>query len=63
LKSEIPEGPTGTRIPLKHGPIAIYKSIGIGLQDVAIACAIVEKAEKIGGLNLGAGTIISNYDS
>lgn len=45
-----------------HGPITIFKSVGIGLQDVAIACAIVEKAEKIGGLNLGAGTIISNYD-
>ena len=45
-----------------HGPITIFKSVGIGLQDVAIACAIVEKAEKIGGLNLGAGIIISNYD-
>jgi len=37
--------------------------VGIGLQDVAIACAIVEKTEKIGGLNLvGTGTIIFNYD-
>lgn len=49
-------------LPDFHGPITIFKSVGIGLQDVAIACAIVEKAEKIGGLNLGAGTIISNYD-
>ncbi|EDR02173.1 uncharacterized protein LACBIDRAFT_191799 [Laccaria bicolor S238N-H82] len=45
-----------------HGPITIFKSVGIGLQDVAIACAIVDKAEKMGGLNLGAGTVISNYD-
>ncbi|KAF8803960.1 NAD(P)-binding protein [Phlegmacium glaucopus] len=39
------------------GPITIFKSVGIGLQDVAIACAVVEKA-----LTEGSGTRIERYD-
>ncbi|KAJ6632527.1 NAD(P)-binding protein [Mycena sp. CBHHK59/15] len=30
------------------GPVTIFKSVGVGLQDVAIACAVVEKAEAMG---------------
>ncbi|KAJ6510572.1 hypothetical protein C8R45DRAFT_892076 [Mycena sanguinolenta] len=30
------------------GPVTIFKSVGVGLQDVAIACAVVEKAEELG---------------
>ncbi|KAJ7666893.1 hypothetical protein DFH06DRAFT_1184972 [Mycena polygramma] len=29
------------------GPVTIFKSVGVGLQDVAIACAVVEKAEEL----------------
>ncbi|KAF8151670.1 hypothetical protein B0H34DRAFT_784757 [Crassisporium funariophilum] len=42
------------------GPITIFKSVGVGLQDVAIACAIVEKAELVGAGIIGS--TISNYD-
>ncbi|KAJ7471952.1 hypothetical protein FB451DRAFT_1090139, partial [Mycena latifolia] len=30
------------------GPVTIFKSVGVGLQDVAIACAVVQKAEAMG---------------
>ncbi|KAJ7477328.1 hypothetical protein B0H11DRAFT_2426167 [Mycena galericulata] len=30
------------------GRVTIFKSVGVGLQDVAIACAVVEKAEEMG---------------
>ncbi|KAF7328877.1 hypothetical protein MVEN_02517400 [Mycena venus] len=30
------------------GPVTIFKSVGVGLQDVAIACAVVQKAEELG---------------
>ncbi|KAJ7039058.1 hypothetical protein C8F04DRAFT_1220171 [Mycena alexandri] len=30
------------------GPITIFKSVGVGLQDVAIACAVVQKADELG---------------
>lgn len=39
------------------GPITMFKSVGIGLQDVAIACAVVEKA-----MSGGNGTGIEDYD-
>ncbi|KAG6825368.1 hypothetical protein H0H92_003954 [Tricholoma furcatifolium] len=38
-------------------PITMFKSVGVGLQDVAIACAVVERAEK-----MGLGTRVPNYD-
>lgn len=41
------------------GPITIFKSVGIGLQDVAIACALVKKAEEVHG----PGTWVSDYDA
>ncbi|KAF9466798.1 hypothetical protein BDZ94DRAFT_138374 [Collybia nuda] len=40
------------------GPITLFKSVGVGLQDVAIACAAVAKAEE-----LAIGTRIVDYDS
>ncbi|KAG6890168.1 hypothetical protein C0995_010872 [Termitomyces sp. Mi166 len=39
------------------GPITMFKSVGVGLQDVAIACVVVERAEK-----MEIGTKIPNYD-
>ena len=38
------------------GPITMFKSVGVGLQDVAIACAVVDKAEE-----LGIGTRVDGY--
>ncbi|KAF6756685.1 hypothetical protein DFP72DRAFT_1168837 [Ephemerocybe angulata] len=37
--------------------VTIFKSVGIGLQDVAISSAVVSRAEE-----LGIGAIIHNYD-
>ena len=41
----------------KSGDVTIFKSVGVGVQDVAIACAVVERAikEKI-------GRVIDDYD-
>jgi len=39
------------------GPITMFKSVGVGLQDVAIACAVVDHA-----LSRGDGTRIEHYD-
>ncbi|KAF8990663.1 hypothetical protein BDQ17DRAFT_1393088 [Cyathus striatus] len=41
------------------GPVTMFKSVGIGLQDVAIACAVVYKAQT----HIAVGTRISEYDS
>ena len=38
--------------------ITLFKSVGVGLQDVAIACAVVEHA-----LSRNDGTVIEHYDS
>ncbi|KAF8063394.1 hypothetical protein FPV67DRAFT_1421233 [Lyophyllum atratum] len=40
------------------GPITMFKSVGVGLQDVAMACAVVAKAEE-----MGVGTTVANYDA
>ncbi|KAG6897555.1 hypothetical protein C0992_000338 [Termitomyces sp. T32_za158] len=47
------------RIEQAHidGPITMFKSVGVGLQDVVIACAVVERAEK-----MEIGTSIPDYD-
>ncbi|RXW15462.1 hypothetical protein EST38_g10392 [Candolleomyces aberdarensis] len=45
------------RQPDFTGPVTIFKSVGIGLQDVAIASAVVQKAEE-----LGIGTVVDGYD-
>ncbi|KAF9483669.1 NAD(P)-binding protein [Pholiota conissans] len=42
-----------------NGPVTIFKSVGIGLQDVAIASAIVDKALSTGNI----GTVIADYDT
>ncbi|KAG6914199.1 hypothetical protein DXG01_001807 [Tephrocybe rancida] len=37
--------------------ITMFKSVGVGLQDVAIACEVVRRAEE-----MGIGTRVENYD-
>ncbi|KZT66928.1 NAD(P)-binding protein [Daedalea quercina L-15889] len=39
------------------GDVTIFKSVGVGVQDVAIACAVASKAERE-----NIGTIIADYD-
>jgi len=39
------------------GPITMFKSVGVGLQDAAIACAVVERAEE-----MGVGNWVVGYD-
>lgn len=41
-----------------NGPVTLFKSVGIGLQDVAIGAAVVSKAEE-----LCIGHIIEDYDA
>jgi ornithine cyclodeaminase len=43
------------------GPVTIFKSVGVGLQDVAIASAIVDKALSLGDKKIGIS--IDGYDS
>lgn len=40
----------------KDGWITMFKSVGIGLQDVAVACAVVGRAQ-------GCGMMVEDYDS
>ncbi|KAG6906635.1 hypothetical protein DXG01_012833 [Tephrocybe rancida] len=40
-----------------EGEITMFKSVGVGLQDVAIACEVVRRAEK-----MGAGTRVEGSD-
>ena len=39
--------------------VTIFKSVGIGLQDVAIASLVFKRADELGNV----GTQINNYDS
>ncbi|KAF8224309.1 hypothetical protein L208DRAFT_1410552, partial [Tricholoma matsutake] len=39
------------------GLITMFKSVGVGLQDVAIACAVVDKAE-----HMVIGMCVDSYD-
>lgn len=41
------------------GPVTIFKSVGLGIQDVAIASAVVQKALDSNGR---IGTIVPKYD-
>ncbi|RXK38690.1 hypothetical protein M231_04000 [Tremella mesenterica] len=43
---------------VKEGDLRVYKSVGIGLQDVAIAELIFQQAQ-----HMGLGTVIPNFDS
>ncbi|KAJ3978146.1 hypothetical protein EV361DRAFT_786843 [Lentinula raphanica] len=47
------------------GPITIFKSVGVGLQDVAIACAVVDMAEEMDKSNskVSVGVVIRDFDS
>jgi len=49
-------------VPGFDGPVTIFKSVGVGLQDVAIASAIVAKAVSLGE-KTKIGTVIPHYDS
>lgn len=40
------------------GDITIFKSVGVGIQDVAIACAVVDRA-----MQEGVGRTIEDYDT
>ncbi|KAL1731946.1 hypothetical protein EV714DRAFT_207920 [Schizophyllum commune] len=40
-----------------HNGVTMFKSVGVGLQDVAIACAAVDKARA-----MGLGTTVEGYD-
>jgi ornithine cyclodeaminase len=40
--------PLPVKIGSTTGPVTIFKSVGVGLQDVAIACAVVQRAEELG---------------
>jgi ornithine cyclodeaminase/alanine dehydrogenase-like protein (mu-crystallin family) len=44
------------------GPITLFKSVGVGLQDVAIVCAVVDKAEEMRNLEDGVGVLVEGYD-
>lgn len=47
----------GDAVELEGGEVNIYKSVGIAVQDVAVANAMIEAAAE-----LGVGTIIEDYD-
>ena len=42
---------------VRSGDVTIFKSVGVGVQDVAIACAVVDRAVKD-----GIGRLIDDYD-
>ncbi|KAK7440617.1 hypothetical protein VKT23_016965 [Stygiomarasmius scandens] len=45
------------------GPITLFKSVGVGLQDVAIACAVVDKADELRGAGEhDLGVLVEGYD-
>ena len=44
------------------GPLTIFKSVGVGLQDVAIACLVVERAEEMGDRGEEVGVRVGGYD-
>ena len=44
---------------LQRGEVTLVKSVGVGGQDVAIAKAVADLAEKLGGI----GTVVSGYDA
>jgi len=46
------------------GPITVFKSVGVGLQDVAIACAVVDKAEELERLSAdgSVGVVVKSFD-
>jgi ornithine cyclodeaminase len=60
LKARLESGlqDSGPQIPDFKGPVTLFKSVGIGLQDVAIGAAVVLKAEE-----LGIGYLIGDYDA
>jgi ornithine cyclodeaminase/alanine dehydrogenase-like protein (mu-crystallin family) len=47
-----------------HGPVTIFKSVGVGLQDTAIASSVLDKALAMrrDDTNNPVGTLINNYD-
>lgn len=47
---------------LDSGPVTIFKSVGVGLQDVAIACAVVNKAQEMLMNGKKLGVLVDDYD-
>ncbi|KAG7086067.1 hypothetical protein E1B28_003587 [Marasmius oreades] len=46
------------------GPITLFKSVGIGLQDVAVTIAVIEKAKEIQAEDgTGLGVLLNDYDT
>lgn len=45
------------------GPVTMFKSVGIGLQDVAIASAVVNKALVLSLEKDTVGTVVAGYDA
>lgn len=52
------DGKEDTEEPDYTGPITMFKSVGVGLQDVAIAVAVVQRAEE-----MGVGVRVQGYDA
>ena len=40
-----------------NGDVTIFKSVGVGVQDVVIACAVVRRA-----IEQGIGHVVEDYD-
>ena len=60
-KTLIPGGRTENTETGFDGPVTLFKSVGLGIQDVAMASAIVEKALAWEGEKIG--TVVSDYDA
>lgn len=50
------------RLPRKDGSITMFKSVGVAVQDVAIASAVVKKAYELLGKGDRIGVQIADYD-
>ncbi|KAF8893445.1 hypothetical protein BD779DRAFT_1435934 [Infundibulicybe gibba] len=47
----------GLKGQMGYGPVTIFKSVGVGVQDVVMACAVVDEA-----MRMGIGSVIEGYD-
>jgi ornithine cyclodeaminase/alanine dehydrogenase-like protein (mu-crystallin family) len=51
------EGRMGSLVRERNGEISVFKSVGVGVQDVAIAALVLGKAE-----GMGLGVLVEDYD-
>ncbi|KAG5642606.1 hypothetical protein DXG03_002504 [Asterophora parasitica] len=56
--SDYLDDPSHSSDDLDQGPITLFKSVGLGAQDAAIASAVVRRAEA-----MGVGVLVAGYDS